>query len=336
MRASPPRHLPRRIAAVVLLALALAGLVACGGASQATGDRLYTDAAGREVMLPSAPQRIVALSEPTLDGLLALGIEPVATTAGRGQGGLPSYLAERAAGVEAVGILGQPKIEKVAALQPDLILADGTSIQDESIVSKLNMIAPTVYVSSTGQDWRTAFEALADITGRQDEGARLLDAFDARVADIRGRLGDNADAEISIVRWGGIGLPAVILKELAASRTIAALGLRRPPAQDREGDGHSEPISLENLDQLDGDWMFFGALGNGGASGGVSDTSADLAAARQAVEWAEDTPGFTRLKAHRNDRIVPVDGSAWTSAGGYLAEQTVLDDVERELATPAP
>ncbi len=323
------------VLAAAVFATALMLLSACGGGSPVAGDRAYTDAKGREVMIPDDPQRIVALSEPTLDGLLALGIEPVATTAGRGQGGLPSYLAERASGIESVGILGQPRIEKVAALAPDLILADGTSIQDEAIMDKLSRIAPTVYVSETGQDWRTAFEALADVTGRADDGARLLDEFDARIADIRGRLGDNADAQISIVRWGGIGLPAVILQELAASRTIAALGLRRPPAQDREGDGHSEPVSLENIDQLDGDWIFFGALGNGGASGGVSDTPADLAAARQAIEWAEDTPGFTRLKAHRAGHIVPVDGSAWTSAGGYLAEQVVLDDVERALATPA-
>lgn len=332
---APPVRLPARGIAAALVVVALMALAACGGGASTAGDRAYTDAKGREVMIPSDPKRIVALSEPTLDGLLALGIEPVATTAGRGQGGLPSYLAQRAAGIESVGILGQPKIEKVAALAPDLILADGTSIQDGAIMDKLARIAPTVYVSETGADWRDAFTTLADVVGRAEDGERLLEEFDARVADIRGRLGENAGAEISIVRWGGIGLPAVILKELAASRTLEALGLRRPPAQDREGEGHSQPISLENIDQLDGDWMFFGALGNGGAAGGVADTPADVEAARQAIEWAEDTPGFTRLKAYRAGHIVPVDGSAWTSAGGYLAEQVVLDDVERTLATPA-
>src|SRR5690606_32127594 len=135
------------------------------------------------------------------------------------------YLAGKAADVPTVGILGQPKIEAIAALAPDLIVADGTSVQDEAIIDKLSRIAPTVYVSATGEDWRTAFTALADITGRADDGERLLDEFDARVADIRARLGDNAGAQVSIVRWGGIGLLAVILNELAASRTVAALGL---------------------------------------------------------------------------------------------------------------
>lgn len=330
-----PRHLPRILAIAALSAVGLFVLAACGGGTAPSGDRPYVDAAGNDVLLPTAPERIVALSEPTLDGLLALGITPIATTAGRGQGGLPSYLAGKADDVPTVGVLGQPKLEAIAALAPDLIVLDGTSVQDGAIIDKLRRIAPTVYVSETGGDWRTAFTALADITGRADDGERLLGDFDARVADIRGRLGDNAGAKVSIVRWGGIGLPAVILNELAASRTVAALGLTRPPAQDREGSGHSEPISLENIDQLDGDWMFFGSLGNGGAGGGVSDTPADLAAAEQAIEWAEDTPGFTRLAAYRNGHIVAVDGSAWTSAGGYLAEQVVLDDIERTLASPA-
>ncbi|MGD9695305.1 MAG: iron-siderophore ABC transporter substrate-binding protein [Thermoleophilia bacterium] len=338
---TPPVKVPRDTGRVTRRWLAAAAVViaalvtACAGAGDgAVGGRPYTDVQGHVTSVPERPTRIVALSEPTLDGLLALGVTPVAATAGRGQGGMPSYLSDRAEGIASVGILGQPSIERVAALAPDLIVADGTSVQDEAILDKLRLIAPTVYVSRTGQDWRTAFSSLADVVGRADEGRRLLDEFDARVRDIRSRLGANAGARISIVRWGGFGLPSVILKELAAGRTLTALGLRRPPSQDREGPGHSVPISLENIDQLDGDWIFFGSLGNGGAAGGVSDTPADLAAARQAIRWAEDTPGFLRLAAVRAGHVVPVDGSAWTSAGGYLAEQVVLDDVERTLATP--
>jgi iron complex transport system substrate-binding protein len=91
------------------------------------------------------------------------------------------------------------------------------------------------------------------------------------------------------------------------------------------------PVSLENLPQIDGDWMFLGALGTG-STGGVAQSAADLTAARQAVRAARETPGFTRLRAVRRGRVVPVDGSAWTSAGGPLAENVVLDDVARTLA----
>ena len=322
---------------VVVTALSLLlGLAACGSDDGGDGaTRTYTDARGTTLEIPERPERVVALSEPTLDAAIALGVRPIATTAGRGQGTVSAYLQDRAKGIRSVGILGQPNIERIAALRPDVILIDGTAVPDDSIVDKLSKFAPTVFVSKNGADWKRAFAATADALGRAEEGEALLAKYDRRVADIKARLGDNAGAEISIVRWGGIGLPAVLKSELSAPRVLADLGLKRPPFQRGRGPGHTVPVSLERIDALDGDWIFFGALGAGGAGGGVSEEPADVASAKKAIGYAKDTPGFTELKAYKADRIVPVDGSAWTSAGGYLAEQVVLDDVERTLARGA-
>lgn len=316
----------------VLCLIALVVLGGCGGDTGGErGTRAYRDAKGQEVRLPDRPRRVIALSEPTLDGALALGVRPIATTSGRGQTGVSQYLVKRAAGIPSVGILGQPNIERIAELGPDLILVDGTSIQDDAILGKLKRIAPTVFVSRTAQDWRTAFAAEAQALGLAARGRSLLAAFDRRAEAIRRRLGASAGATVSVVRWGGVGLPSTILQELAVSRVLRRLGLRRPPLQARRGPGHSVPVSLENLDQLDGDWMFFASLGEGGPSGGAKVGSAGVRASRAALALAERTPGFTALRAHRRRRVVPVDGSAWTSAGGLLAETVVLDDVERTL-----
>lgn len=326
---------PVRLALLLAALLVALGLAACGSSSSDSGGggtRSYTDARGSVLKLPAKPQRIVALSEPTLDAAIALGAKPIATTAGRGQGTVSAYLQERAGGIASVGILGQPNIERIAALRPDVILIDGTATPDDSIVAKLQKFAPTVFVSKNGADWKAAFAQTADVLGRRSEGTKLIAAYDDRVEAIRAKLGTNATAEISIVRWGGIGLPAVLKSELAAPRVLADLGLRRPAFQRGRGPGHTVPVSLEKIDALDGDWIFFGALGAGGAGGGVSEVPADIEAANQAIGYAKDTPGFTDLKAFKADHIVPVDGSAWTSAGGYLAEQIVLNDVERTLA----
>jgi iron complex transport system substrate-binding protein len=328
----------RRLLTTLLALVGAVLLAACGSSSDGGGDadgggtRTYTDARGTVLELPAKPQRVVSLSEPTLDAAVALGAKPIATTAGRGQGTISAYLAKRATGIKSVGILGQPNIERIAALRPDVILIDGTATPDDSIVDKLEKFAPTVFVSKNGADWKAAFAQTADVLGLKDRGEELLEDYDERVASIKGRLGANAGAEISIVRWGGIGLPAVLKSELSAPRVLADLGLRRPAFQRGRGPGHTVPVSLEKIDALDGDWIFFGALGSGGAGGGVSETPADVASAKKAISYAKDTPGFTDLKAYKAGRIVPVDGSAWTSAGGYLAEQVVLDDVERTLA----
>ena len=331
VRRTSHRRFVRLAAAAAVVAVA-----GCGGSTDAQTTRAYTDATGRAMKVPAEPQRIVALSEPTLDAALALGVKPVGTTLGRGQGTIAAYLQGRTKGIESVGILAQPNIERIARLRPDLILSDGTATLDDATLDKLERFAPTAVVGRNGGHWRTTFENAADVMGRKDEGAKLLKTYDTRIASIRSRLGANRDATISIVRWGGIGLPAIIKEDLSAGSVLKDIGLKRPPAQSGRGPGHTVPVSLENIEYLDGDWLFFGSLGaGGGAAGGTSDTPADLQSAKRALSYAADTPGFRRLKAFRTKRIVPVDGSVWTSAGGYLAEQVVLNDIERTLATPA-
>jgi len=68
------------------------------------------------------------------------------------------------------------------------------------------------------------------------------------------------DQTYSVVRWQGDSA-GLILKELPAGQALSALGMKRPANQDRDGEGHSEPVSLENIDQIDADWIFFGTLG---------------------------------------------------------------------------
>ena len=202
-------------------------MAGCGGGGGAGGEpkrseRRITDANQRSVVVPARPERVAALSEPTLDGLLALGVKPVATTAGRGQSDISTYMAEQAAGIPSVGALGRPHLERLASLEPDLILLDGTSTQDDALVDKLGRIAPTVYVSRTGENWRTAFSSLAGVLGLKARGEARLADFDARVADIKRRLAANAGAN---------GQRGAVVGDRAARDALAgARGQPRPQA----------------------------------------------------------------------------------------------------------
>lgn len=316
-------------------ALSLGGQPGVAGSSDtsAVGDatREFTDARERLVEIPVDPRRVVTLSEPTLDGALALGVEPVGAVTGRGQTGTPAYLGDAAADIMLLGTLASPNYEQIAAVDPDLILVDGTAINDDAVLHSLAQIAPTVWLSGAGDDWQTAFAALGDVLNRDERANEVLADYERRVATISGGLGPNRDATVSIVRWGLVG-PAMILEELPASRVVADVGLRRPPAQARSGRGHSEPIPLELLDSIDADWMFFGSLGTIGAAPA---DSTGVAASSAALERAVETPGFDQLAVYRNDRIVLVDGAVWTSAGGPIAAGLVLDDIEGALVPGA-
>ncbi|GGM15551.1 ABC transporter substrate-binding protein [Streptomyces fumigatiscleroticus] len=308
-------------AAVVTGALLLTG---CGddgnddAGGQESSTRQVTDATGRKVEVPADPAKVVTLSEPTLDAALALGIEPVGATAGRGQQGVSTYLADKAKKAQVVATVAEADMEKLAALQPDLILLDETTAV-KSQVAKLQKIAPTVVTAELNEDWKKAFTATADALNKKSEAEKILAGFDADVAATEKRLGANAGAVVSVVRWQN-GAPSVVGRGVGhVGSTLTALGLDRPKDQQGVGTGHSEPVSLEKLSTIDGDWLFFGTLG----------TKAD---GEKAYAEAEKVANFGKLKAEREGHVVVVQGSAWNSAGGPLAARIVLDDLTKALA----
>jgi len=307
---------------VAILALAFAlQLTTASPISRAQGSasRVVVDARGREVAVPAAPQRVVALSEADLDALLALGVRPAGTIQGRGQTGTPPrYLGERAAGIPLVGAVNAPNIEAILAVQPDLILAG--NLADEQVLAQLRLIAPTVVTFQTDENWRDAFRRVAQAVNREAEAQAILDAYEDRLAEVRATLGDRAQAEVSIVRWNPQG-PVYMLPGAFSSTVIAELGLKRPAHQQTgTGAGHSPTLSLEMLELLDADWIFVGTLAAEGE-------------AVEAMKAVMATPAFQQLKAVRQGHVTVVDGSLWSSAMGPLAAMAILDDVEQALGS---
>ncbi len=285
------------------------------------------------MQVPAEPQRVVALSEPTLDGALALGVTPVGTITGRGQSTVPHYLADRAGDLPILGGVANPNYEAIAKAKPDLILVDGTSINNNpDAIAILRKIAPTFYAGYAGGDWRATFSLVADALNKKSAATQVVATYDAKVAQTRKALGATyAGKTFSVVRWQG-GSASVILKELPAGQALTDLVLARPKSQDKRGRGHSEPISLENLDQIDADYLFFGTLG--GSSNGNPDAggSSDKDGAAAALNEARSVPGFSALKAVTAGHVITVDGSLWTSTGGPILMQGLVDDVKAALS----
>ncbi|MDR6276820.1 iron-siderophore ABC transporter substrate-binding protein [Corynebacterium suicordis] len=325
-----------------MAALATTGAVvlsACGdGGSgpEVKGEaRTVKDINDQDVQVPAKPERVVSLSEPTLDSLLALGITPIGAVTGRGQSSFGSYLGNKAEGIEVLGTVAQPNFEAIGAAKPDLILVDGTSINNnQPVIDSLKQIAPVVMTGNAGGNWRTNFELVADAVNLADKGKQVISDYEARTADMHSKLGEYTDSTFSIVRWEG-NSAALILKELPAGVALTDLGLKRPANQDREGRGHSEPVSAENLRDIDADYIFFGTLGGSSVANPEAGGTADTAAAEAALAQAEATAGFPELKAYKEDHIYPVDGSAWTSTGGPLLMNRILDDIHKLLIEKA-
>jgi iron complex transport system substrate-binding protein len=110
---------------------------------------------------------------------------------------------------------------------------------------------------------------------------------------------------------------------MVMSENLIATGLLERVGLDVQGSEligergvHSDVLSLENLSQVDGDWLFLATLNDDGQA---------------ALDSAKQSAAFNRLNVVQNERVVPVNGQLWSSANGPLAAQAILDDIENAL-----
>ncbi|MFG2648751.1 ABC transporter substrate-binding protein [Streptomyces sp. NPDC048436] len=321
-------HSPRtRLTAVAALTLASAlTLSACGSDSSddsGSGDKAknaaknvtVTDASGAEVKVPANPQKVIALSEMDLDSSLALKVKPVGLSAGRGQKGAPEYLADQAKGIPVVGAVTGPDIEKVLQTKPDVILAG--QLADQQVLGQLKAIAPTVVTIDRTKDWKKSLEITGKVLGKSDEASAFLKEYDTKAAAVKKNLGDNAGASVSVARYSAKGT-AVMQQGVFISDVLKDLGFKRPGIQNKKGEGHSTPLSDEDLKQIDADWLFIGTLGSAGPD-------ADL------FKELKGKAAYKQLDAVKKNHTTEIDGSKWTSLGGAQAAVSVLADVEKAM-----
>ncbi|NSC20202.1 iron-siderophore ABC transporter substrate-binding protein [Streptomyces albus subsp. chlorinus] len=321
---SPARRRVRPAVAAVCLTTCALTVAGCGSDAKAGsagkggggGTVRVTDATGAKVAVPRKPRRVVALSEMDLDSSLALGVKPVGLTAGRGQKGAPAYLAKEAKGIPVVGAVTGPDIEKVVRSRPDVILAG--QLADTQVLRQLRKIAPTVVTIDKTKNWQSSLRLTGKALGRTDEATAFLRDYEKRTAALKKDLGPHTGDRVSVARYSAKGT-AVMQQGVFISDVLKDLGFKRPGIQNRKGEGHSTPISDENLKKIDGDWLFIGTLSSSGPD-------ADL------FGKLSRKPAYRGLDAVRRQHVTEIDGSKWTSLGGAKAALSVLDDIRKAMA----
>ena len=135
--------------------------------------------------LKKAPKRIVILDNLYGEILNPLDITPVGATTGQADSQEFSTLFKKQykdAKVVSIGWQGNPDLDKIAELKPDLILMTG---EQEDLYEQLSEIAPTVgYQINTDENWDYHETSLkvAEIFDKRDEMKKDLDRVDAREA----------------------------------------------------------------------------------------------------------------------------------------------------------
>lgn len=260
--------------------------------------------------VPDDPQRVVVLDYSALEGVLALGIQPVGTVLGGSLTEQPAYLRDRLQGVATVGQPTQPNLEKILALQPDLIL--GSKAWGGTFYGQMAQIAPTLFTEDINENWKQDLMLYAEALNKTDIAEAELNQYYARLEAFKQQMGNRRqDTEISIARVL-LGTVRLYLKESFIGQILDDAELRRPPSQDKLL--YSQEISKEELKLADGDAIFVIAVDPEEAAG---------------QEQLKGDPLWSQLNAVQANQVYLVPGY-WLGPG-LISANYVIDDLFKYL-----
>lgn len=263
--------------------------------------------------LKKAPKRIVILDNLYGEILDPLDITPVGATTGQADSQEFSTLFKKQykdAKVVSVGWQGNPDLDKIAELKPDLILMTG---EQEDLYDELSEIAPTVgYQINTDENWDYHETSLkvAEIFDKRDEMKKDLDRLDAREAvfaeNVKAKFGDQkllylrvTDNDIRYYAYGHFGY---LYDTYHFNR-----------AETFNPDDMFQVIDPDKLKDINPDLLI------------VQADSQELLDNK-----LKNTPVWTSLKAVQNNKVIYADYSTYMLGFGIVSQEAIMKQISDE------
>lgn len=243
--------------------------------------------------VPVAPERIVTLDLQWTDTILAMGVQPVAYGADSmmPDGEAPWWESDPTG--EALNLEDGVPLEKIAALEPDLIVAT-YSIGDQSTYDRLSELAPTIAGTSENYvaEWPKLLETAGQFLDKPALAGEASDAVQAEVDAVAADFPRLRDKTFALAQYVvGDAMYVVADEDDGSSKLFRQLGMTLLPSVVEEGERSGQPrieISTERADLLTADFLAF--LVNGG-------DKSDL----------HDIPGFAQLPASKSGAAAILD-----------------------------
>jgi iron complex transport system substrate-binding protein len=266
-----------------------------------------------ETCIPKNPQRLITISRFTFANALVLGVKPIASTLDYKY---PPYLKNRIEGIDQIGEMYQPNLEKILLLKPDLIL--GWEIARASY-PLFSQISPTVLGKwDNTLSWREHFDFVAKALGKEEAAQEALKHYYQRIKKLKKSLNNRYNNKEISVFWVNNDMRIYVEdKSSFAGSILNDVGLQRPKAQSSKTLS-TEPLSEEKLEEVDGDIIF------------VLIFDEESNQSRKTFEKLQQTPLWKSLQAVKKGRVYTVDSETWVGSN-LIAANLVLDDLEKYL-----
>lgn len=196
-----------------MLAIAVAGLLTlsgCGAKYEAqhktpeegNASISITDSRGKAVNLDKPAEKVVTLEWSVTEYAVALGINPVGVADPKGYTEWDTAVPLKNEPKD-VGIRNEPSVDAIAALEPDLILADMSSIPDTQMAT-FEKIAPVAVFNSATTDGlidllKENQKKVGTLTGKDTEAEKLAEEYDSTVEECKRKIADANKAGTPVV-----------------------------------------------------------------------------------------------------------------------------------------
>ncbi|WP_216586793.1 iron-siderophore ABC transporter substrate-binding protein [Streptomyces brasiliscabiei] len=265
------RHL---LTAAATTAAALA-LAACGTTEPAAESSAkpskgitLTDSTGKKVELDGPATKVVATEWNEVEFLLTLGVDPVGVADVKGYRTWDQAVPLKNEPKD-IGTRGEPSMDTIAALKPDLIVA--SSDLSAAAVKQLREIAPVLGIQSAdasdqvGQMFEN-LDLVAEATGTTDRAETVRESFEAKVAEGKKALTDaGLDGTDIAFADGYVASNQVSLRPYTSGSLIGAvneqLGLKNAWKVKGDADYGLGTTDVEGLTDLPKD-VRFAYIGN--------------------------------------------------------------------------
>ncbi|WP_372881745.1 Fe(3+) dicitrate ABC transporter substrate-binding protein [Psychromonas sp.] len=260
--------------------------------------------------LEKTPTRIVVLAFSFVDAMAVAGVSPVGIADDGDKNRVIKRVRHLINDWQSVGSRYQPSLEAIAALNPDLIIAD--SGRHQSIYQDLSRIAPTLMLQSRGITYQENLLVMQKIALALNKSAQVeerLKQHQQLMLDLKNQFNNNDSYQFAIISDKGMWLHT---PSSYAGSVIKALGLNSPLTKN-SNEAYLQS-SFEQLLKTDPDWLLVGQY--------TENTVLD--------KW-QTSPLWKMLTAPKSKQLIHVSPNVWSLASGMLAAEQIAEELVQSL-----
>ena len=296
------------------------------------------------------PEKIVVLSPHHLDLLLSLGYQPAGYGFPYATPGTPQpedkfdnparqipYLGDQVTTQPVnLGLGGEPSLEKLAALKPDVIFGE---IRNKGSYDLLKQIAPTLIwdVRTVGGQWQQTIKDMAKVLGDEQRAEKAIATHQKAIDEARQDFASVVEKYPKLLLLGMSRLQdqvAVIQPDTYLGEVMQGVGFEIVSLPSVKTNKPSVPISVEALPQLNEADIII-VLGYSPDSEATIDTSSEksldsfvqTSQSKSAKQSWQSNKIANSLEASQSDRVYFTTYYLWNGLNGPNGTQLILEEL---------